>query len=185
MAHCRYSTPWFTTWLLKAKKIVCLEQRNDHMYTVIMVFINGNEIASFMWTEWRERFSTMDTAQVFDWRRCNIRRLDGNIMPPIATWPTYVRRIFFQTAYPLGNRQVLKLYLFFVGNGVNPLLTVKWIISSFALSTWTIRREPMLRRRINQIKWITDNLPMNQHNWAYYDLDERRIVHFDGRRYVQ
>ena len=110
-----------------------------------MVFISGNEIVTLMRTEWREKFATMNTSQVFEWRRNMIRRIDGDLMPPIATWPSYIRHIFFQTVYPLGDRQMFKLFLFFMGNRLNPLITAKWILSSLALCTW-IRGEQILRR---------------------------------------
>ena len=147
---------------------------------IIMAFVSGQEIEIFMWSEWRENFSTMNRQEVLQWSSITISRLDGDLLAPIHRWPTYIRRMFFQTAFPLGDTQTFKMYLFFVGNGLNPLTATKWIMSSFALSTWN-RRERMLRKRISQLKWITENLARNQNHWRYFDLDERRVVYFDGR----
>ena len=147
-----------------------------------MAFISGQEIEIFMFSEWREKFSSMNRQEVFQWRRSTIDRLSGDLLPPIQSWPAYMRRLFFQTAYPHGDTQTFMLYLYFVGNALNPLIAAKWILSSFALCTWN-KRERILRKRITQLKWITQNLPRNQHRWRYFDLHERRVVYFNGRQY--
>ena len=142
--------------------------------------ISGSEIETYLLTFWNEQFCRMTPATVLVWRRNKMRDLDGDLLPPIQVWPTYIRRIFFQTAYPLGNLQLFKIYLFFVGNGLDPRIGGEWVLSSIAICTWQ-RRERILRRRVSQIKWIHDNVRRNQHHWRYYDLMRRMVLYIDGR----
>ena len=131
--------------------------------------IPGNEIETFMLSTWYTHFVHMNREHVLNWRITYLRLLDGDLLPPIQLWPKYVRRIFFQTAFPVGERQTFILYLFLIGNGLSPFIAVEWILSSFAISPWR-RRKYLLRKRILQIKWIQNNIENNIEHWRYFWL---------------
>ena len=144
--------------------------------------LNGNEIRYMMRHEWNGLRGT-SRDNILARRRNTIARLDGDLINPIYQWPKYIRRIFFQSAYPIADTQTFTLYMFFMGNGVSPLVFCKWILSSIALKDWT-RRDRLAEKRITQMKWIRDNVANNQHNWRYYDLDRRRILYLNGQVYI-
>ena len=132
---------------------------------------------------WNSDFVTMSRAQAFRWRNQYLQMIDGDLLAPIQCWPKYLRRIFFKTACPVGDRQTFILYLFMMGNGLSPFVATKWIMSSFAICTWQ-RREVLLRKRVAQIKWIHNNIRNNMWHWRYFDLVERRILYLDGRVFM-
>jgi len=132
-----------------------------------------------MLSTWYTHFGLMSKEQVSDWRITHLRLLNGDLLPPIQIWPTKIRRILFQTAFPVGDRQTFILYLFFIGNGLSPFIAVEWILSSFAISPWR-RREYLLRKRISQLKWIQNNIESNNGHWRYFDCLHRTILYFNG-----
>ena len=140
--------------------------------------LSGQEVWYIMTVKWND-MREQRRNEVMEWRRRTLARVDGDLLNPIYQWPRYIRRILFQTAYPIGDRQTFTLYLFFVGNGVAPLVFGKWILSSIALVNWQ-RRDRIANKRIQQMKWIQNNLANHVHDWRYFDLERRRIVYFNG-----
>lgn len=142
-----------------------------------MVIISGEEMEIFMLSFWNNDFLHMSRNQAMRWRRQYLQMIDGDLLAPIQLWPKYVRRIFFQTSFPVGDSQTFILYLFMIGNGLSPFVASKWVMSSFAVCTWQ-RRDRLLRKRIAQIKWIHTNIRNNMSHWRYFDLVEREIRNF-------
>ena len=127
---------------------------------------------------------TWPQASVLNWRRREIRRMDGELFFKFFKWPRYMRRIYFQNAYPHGDVQTFQLILFLTGNGLSFYRAAKWILSSHALVTWE-RRDRLVQKRIAQMKWIREHYEMRTNQWRYFDIDARRILYINGRVYTE
>ena len=59
---------------------------------------------------------TWNISQVLEWRQKELKRMDGDIFFKFHKWPKYMRRIYFQNAFPHGDSQTFQLVMFLVGN---------------------------------------------------------------------
>ena len=84
-----------------------------------------------------------------------ITMLDGDIFFPFHKWPVYMRRLFFNNERPMGDTNTFKLVLFLVGNGLNPEIAGKWILTTYVVSDWH-KIHSMAQKRTDQIVWISD-----------------------------
>ena len=123
-------------------------------------------------------------SRVLEWRRKELRRMDRDIFFKFHKWPRYMRRIYFQNAFPHGDAQTFQLMPFLVGNGLSFYRAAKWVLSSHVLVKLE-RRDRLARRRIAQIKWIRQHFDQRLNHWRYFDIDERRIVYLIGSIYNQ
>ena len=130
--------------------------------------------------EW-DTLKVKSREQILDIRRHMLRSFNGDEMPSIRLWPRNIRRLLFkQTA--LSDSESFQLTLFFLGNGFSPLRVGVWILTLYALIV-NHDRERRGRKRCTQIAWIYSQIDNHRQVWRYFDLGDRKILHFDGRIY--
>ena len=144
-----------------------------------MASFTPNELSYLLKAKWDE-LNVMDADSLARYRQIHIRKFDGDITPPLHTWPRPMRRIFFQQR-PITDRETFTFFLFCLGNGYSTYRAGTWILSSYARSTLQ-RRCHLVRKRIRQMCWIIANVGVNGRRWQYFDMDRRNFVYFETSR---
>ena len=119
-------------------------------------------------------------AEIVAIRREMLRTFNGDEMPTLRLWPVNIRRLLFKQS-ALSDSETFQLTLFFLGNGFSPLRVGVWVLTGYTLLTQD--RDRRGRKRCVQMAWIYSQVENQRQHWRYFDLEERRIVYFDGRVY--
>ena len=76
----------------------------------------------------------------------------------------------------MGDKETLKLLLFFHGNGCNPEIISRWILLA---ESWA-SSQATAEKRARQIQFVNDNLDNKRHQWFYYNLDYSKLLYLNG-----
>ena len=61
-------------------------------------------------------------------KRQDLRTINGDAFYTLNSWPSHIKRIFWQK--PITDKDTFKLFLFFTGNGGSPNIIAEWILNS-------------------------------------------------------
>ena len=84
-------------------------------------------------------------------RRSLLTLLNGDAFYPLSTWPQDIQQLIWKK--PIGDTDMFKLMLFFLGNGCSKYLITEWILTS---QHWTTLEKGI--ERAGQINFIINNL---------------------------
>ena len=76
----------------------------------------------------------------------------------------------------MGDKETLKLLLFFHGNGCDPEITSGWILLA---QSWA-SSQATADKRAQQLQFVNDNVDSKRHQWFYYDLDYSKLLYLNG-----
>uniref|UniRef100_A0A7M5VHB6 Uncharacterized protein n=1 Tax=Clytia hemisphaerica TaxID=252671 RepID=A0A7M5VHB6_9CNID len=95
--------------------------------------------------------------------------ISDDLLPKISLWPEKYRLMFFKR--PLGDRDTAAMFWFLLGNGVSPIVTAEWIISSYH----TLKDDKRTTNaRKNQIQSLFESMEIKKHDRFYYSLFHKR-----------
>ena len=140
--------------------------------------VTPQELRVLLRSSWYGTIDHMTRRDLLTYRRIRVNCIDGDDMPHLCLWPTYIRRIFFKQQPPLSDREAFTLFLFFLGNGYSAFRAGTWILSSHAFMPWN-RRHALVNKRIQQLCWIYRNVRENSFIWYYHDIDAGHNVSFN------
>ena len=116
-----------------------LERAQHWTVIVTTMSLSVSEFTELLVDRWEESILPMSVEEVKEYRQIRLKELDGQIMPPISTWPENIQNIIDCNKIPPGYKNTYKLFVFLIGNGCSPFKAGTWIISYFGLSLWKKR----------------------------------------------
>lgn len=103
-----------------------------------------------------------------------LKLIDGDVFYTLSRWPKEMQTLFWKK--PLGDLDLFKMILFFVGNGCPPRVIIDWIISSQFWALCWVTHE----KRARQIHFIMNNLERKKRNWFYFDIHVHHLLFLNG-----
>ena len=79
-------------------------------------------------------------------------------------WPSKYQRMFW--GEPITDNTAFQLFLFFVGNGGSPHITMEWF---FLLQCWSNNKHAFVKRH-NQLQWIVMHIDDKQSVWFTWSI---------------
>ena len=101
--------------------------------------------------------------------------INGDAFYPLNSWPSNIKRIFWQK--PITDKDTFKLFLFFIGNGGSPNIIAEWVFTS---QYWGNERKA--EKRARQMDFLLSNRERKADIWFYFDILHQDWRFLNGRK---
>ena len=109
----------------------------------------------------------MTRQEIAEMRKELFKLMNGDVFYTMRQWPQWVQTAFWRN--PIGDTETFKLALFFIGNGCEPSIVKKWIMSSLEWEPSYTEKDERAKRRARQLEFVHGNVGHKAREWFYFD----------------